>query len=80
MAGALKNLTSARATPDGTLWDGVAFASRHGDDLRMWAIFERPGDRPISRKLTILTESEINRSDSILLHVFHLHGPHWEPR
>ncbi|MET3934833.1 hypothetical protein [Arthrobacter sp. OAP107] len=22
--------------------DGVAFASRHGDDLRLWTIFERP--------------------------------------
>lgn len=24
--------------------DGVTFASSHGDDLRLWAIFERPGD------------------------------------
>lgn len=28
--------------------DGVTFASRHGDDLRLWAIFERPGDGFVS--------------------------------
>ncbi|GAB3567199.1 hypothetical protein GCM10027405_27220 [Arthrobacter alkaliphilus] len=31
--------------------DGVTFTSRHGDELRLWAIFERPGDPPVSPKL-----------------------------
>lgn len=31
--------------------DGVRFASRHGDELTMWGIFERPGDEPASRHL-----------------------------
>lgn len=33
------------------LIDGVCFASRHGDDLRLWAIFEHPGDNPSSKKI-----------------------------
>lgn len=33
------------------LFDGVRFASRHGNDLAMWAIFERPGDEPFSHRL-----------------------------
>lgn len=62
------------------LWDGVAFASRHGDELRMWAIFERPGDRPFSRLVSIETENEIARSHPDLLAAFLLHGLTWEPR
>ena len=31
--------------------DGVTFASRHGDDLALWAIFERAEDPAISRTL-----------------------------
>ena len=38
----------AHAGDDGRLLlDGVRFASRHGDELMMWAVFERPGDDPI---------------------------------
>lgn len=32
--------------------DGVRFASRHGDELILWAIFERPGDEPSSSHIT----------------------------
>ena len=28
--------------------DGVSFRSRHGDDITMWAIFERPHDGPVA--------------------------------
>ncbi|MFN7149336.1 MAG: hypothetical protein ACK4V6_07630 [Microthrixaceae bacterium] len=31
--------------------DGVTFASRHGDDLALWAIFERAADPAISHTL-----------------------------
>jgi len=34
--------------------DGVTFTSRHGDDLELWAIFERPGDPPTSPRLVDL--------------------------
>ncbi len=31
--------------------DGVTFASRHGDDLALWAVFERAEDPAVSRTL-----------------------------
>ena len=61
----------------GRLWDGVAFASRHGDDLRMWAIFERPGEDRSSRRLVIENVYEISHEDSSLLAAFDLHGLRW---
>lgn len=33
-----------RQTADGRLASGVAFGSRYGDDLRLWALFERDAD------------------------------------
>ena len=33
-----------------TDFDGVIFVSRHGDDLQLWAIFERPNDPPVTPK------------------------------
>ncbi len=33
---------------DGPRVDGVAFSSRHGDDMKMWAVFERPDDTGVS--------------------------------
>ena len=43
--------------------DGIEFASRHGDDLKLWAIFERPGDPEVSPRLTDL--------NLVTLHVTH---------
>ncbi|MGC5225114.1 RES domain-containing protein [Micromonospora sp. DT81.3] len=31
--------------------DGVEFRSRHGDDIRVWAVFERAGDPPRSPRI-----------------------------
>lgn len=36
---------------DGPAVDGVRFQSRHGDDIRVWAVFERAGDDAQSGKL-----------------------------
>ncbi|MCO4253240.1 hypothetical protein [Pseudarthrobacter raffinosi] len=36
---------------ESTAVDGGTFTSRHGDELQLWAIFERPGDPAISPKL-----------------------------
>lgn len=44
----LYGLTSAHSSP---LVDGVRFASRHGDELTMWAVFERPGDDPATSRI-----------------------------
>lgn len=62
----------------GHLADGIAYASRFGDEHRLWALFERPGDRPISRRVTVLDQREIRRTDPELLEVFALHRLTWD--
>ncbi|MGB3413862.1 MAG: hypothetical protein WBA28_04010 [Microbacteriaceae bacterium] len=44
------------------LCDGVEFLSRHGDDLKLWAIFERAGDPKISPKLSEIRRESLNRN------------------
>ena len=56
---------------------GVAFASRHGDDLGLWAIFERPGDDPISRCLSTTDSRHVASDEPALLDAFRMHGLHW---
>ena len=58
--------------------DGVRFASRRGDDLTMWGIFERPGDEPASRHLTQdsaqlvdLADPELSRAMTLQRLVWH---------
>ena len=46
----------ARTTP---VVDGVEFGSRHGDDLRLWAIFERPSIDSVSSPL--ITSPQLQR-------------------
>lgn len=59
---------------DGTaLVDGVRFASRHGDELNMWAIFERPGDDPSSRRVINATGRLVDVDDPDLLRAVELH-------
>lgn len=59
------------------LVDGVRFSSRHGDDLLLWAIFERPGDEPASRKLRRGGSWLVDPTDSELLRAMQLHGLTW---
>lgn len=67
--------------PDGgDLIDGIFFRSRHGDEMSMWAIFERPGDVPWSKRVSIQTETAIALSDVDLERAFRLHNLTWEPR
>jgi hypothetical protein len=47
-----------------TDFDGVTFASRHGDDLQLWAIFERPGDPAITPNIQEVTDEEPLQHDS----------------
>ncbi|WP_104081338.1 RES domain-containing protein [Cryobacterium sp. Y11] len=69
----------AHAGDDGRLLlDGVRFASRHGDELAMWAIFERPGDDPISRQLSPAAPDPIFNEDDDLLRAFQLHRLRWK--
>lgn len=64
----------------GDFFAGVRFGSRHGDELVMWAIFERPGDDPFSRRLSIQTEDEFAVADEELQAALELHRLTWPPR
>jgi hypothetical protein len=51
---------------DGTaLVDGVEFRSRHGDELRLWAIFERPHNPVVTPLLEDTTDFEIGPDHEI---------------
>lgn len=58
-------------------WDGVAFASRHGDDLALHAVFERPGDPGISPRLDHLQQTPIDGAEEALAAAMRLHGLRW---
>lgn len=47
-----------------TTLDGEVFQSRHGDDITLWAVFERPGDGPISPCLTEVTDHKLHVGDA----------------
>lgn len=57
--------------------DGVEFTSRHGDEVRMWAVFEQPHDPPISGHLTKLGEFSLEPDHPELLEAFRLLGLEW---
>jgi hypothetical protein len=83
---ALKDARPRRLTQAVAAWlyemtdfDGVTFGSRHGDDLQLWAIFERPGDPPITPKIQDATVEESLQHDSPeISNAFHLLGLQWE--
>lgn len=56
-----------------TIVDGVRFASRHGDELTMWAVFERPGDEPISTHLRYISTRLVDLQDPDLTRAMSLH-------
>ncbi|RDV43407.1 RES domain-containing protein [Leifsonia sp. ku-ls] len=68
------------ALPDdqgSTLVDGVRFASRHGDELTMWAVFERPGDDPASRHIERIEAHLMDLGDPALQRAMALHRLTW---
>ena len=68
----------AMTQPDGTpTVDGVHFGSRHGDDLALWAIFERPGDDPSSRQLRNVSARLVTEDEQELLRAMRLHSLTW---
>ncbi|GAA3772726.1 hypothetical protein GCM10022240_25930 [Microbacterium kribbense] len=61
------------------LVDGVRFNSRHGDEIHMWALFERPDDPPRSPKLEPTSEpTQVTPELSELQEVFRRFGLHWD--
>lgn len=83
-AAALKDARPRRLTQAIAAWiyertdlDGVTFASRHGDDLRLWAIFERPGDPHVSPKLTHARPEELHHDSDAIKDAFQTLGLAW---
>ncbi|WP_426624486.1 hypothetical protein ACPPVW_18345 [Leifsonia sp. McL0607] len=66
-------------TSDGgaSVVDGVRFASRHGDALTMWGVFERPGDEPSSVHLDRGEARLVDVEDPDLHCAMALHGLSW---
>jgi RES domain len=60
----------------GVLASGVAFSSRHGDELRLWAVFEREADvgKKRSHLLTSCRTRPIDPEDKALLQALEVHG------
>lgn len=58
--------------------DGIFFGSRHGDDLRLWAIFERPDDPEVSPHLTQLEQHPLSPDDPDLTSALAHLGLTWE--
>lgn len=56
------------------LCDGIEFLSRHGDDLMLWAVFERAGDEQTSPHITATEHHQLTRHTPELKEVFELFG------
>lgn len=59
------------------VFDGVAFESRHGDGLPLWAIFERDSDLDFSRLLTNIKTDFMDESHPDVAEAFRLHRLTW---
>lgn len=84
-AAALKDARPRELTQEIAAWiyehtdfDGVTFTSRHGDDLQLWAVFERPGDGHTSPKLQHRRLEELHHDSDAVRYVFQLLGLTWK--
>lgn len=56
---------------------GVRFASRHGDEIELWAIFERAGNDLVSPHLSDPAPVTLSPDHPALVEAFRLHGLTW---
>lgn len=56
---------------------GVVFQSRHGDDISLWAVFERPGDGPLSPCLAEIVHHELTLDHPDVARAMALLGLRW---
>lgn len=72
----MSSVIYATTLADGPLPDGIRFESRHGNDLILHAVYERPseGDGETSRLLTDRVERAIDPAGSELLEAARIHG------
>ncbi|HZI97807.1 MAG TPA: RES family NAD+ phosphorylase [Actinomycetales bacterium] len=59
------------------LIDGVQFESRHGDELTLWAVFERGDDGDASALLTQTRSVPLHPDDPALIEAFRVHRLFW---
>ena len=59
--------------------DGIEFRSRHGDDLRMWAVFERPDQGEVSPHVDQQVGVGLTPEVPDLARALQLHGLKWSP-
>lgn len=78
--GGTRRLTQSVATfvYETTRWDGVQFASRHGDDLTMWAVFERADDPPVSPCVHDPQIVALSARSPEMVEAFRIHGLRWD--
>ena len=57
--------------------DGIEFASRHGDELALWAVFERPEDDAVSRLLSETKDMPLTPDADEIREAFRLHRLRW---
>jgi len=73
---AISRYLYGREAASGRFTAGVAFASRHGDDLRLWAVFERDADVGGERShlLRDCHDEEIDPGSGAFRRALDLHG------
>ncbi|MEO6201543.1 MAG: RES family NAD+ phosphorylase [Cryobacterium sp.] len=73
-------LYDLRDTDQNDLVDGVEFRSRFGDELRIWAVFERLPDKflHISQRIDGEEILPLDPDGPAMRHVFELHGLRWK--
>lgn len=83
-AAALKNARPRRLTQSVATWlyvntaaDGVSFSSRHGDDVALWAVFERPQDGRVSASITDTGQHAFTGVEPALMQACWLLGLRW---
>ncbi|MCU1482982.1 MAG: hypothetical protein JWQ19_3768 [Subtercola sp.] len=68
----------ARADTEGDLVDGIEFRSRYGDEIKMWAVFERSRDSVRSRYLTVAgMAAAVTENMPEVAEAFRRHGLRW---
>jgi hypothetical protein len=70
-------LYDLRDSEQNDLVDGVEFRSRYGDDLGMWAVFERPSDERTSQRIRDEEIRALHAEDPEMQQAFKLHGLRW---
>lgn len=68
-----------QTAPDGTPLAGAQFTSRHGDDLALWAVLERPGDDQVSALLQEPQSEPVVQDDGQLHEAMRIHRLQWSP-